>query len=159
MEPTIPLGSRVTAGTPAPRLGEVVVAHPPINYAVYKCGRRRHVISAGGAACDVSTRKEERDVYEIKRIVAGPGDEMYIREGHVYRKAKGTTRFVREHDPYIRSCSPHPDCNFPIPITIPLGQWFLMGDNRGESDDSRFWGPVPSSWIVGTVTAVHKPAF
>jgi signal peptidase I len=27
----------------------------------------------------------------------------------------------------------------------------MLGDNRGESDDSRFWGPVPSSWIVGKV--------
>ena len=33
-----------------------------------------------------------------------------------------------------------------------------MGDNRGESDDSRFWGPVPTAWIIGGVTEpIHRP--
>jgi signal peptidase I len=58
----------------------------------------------------------------------------------------------READSYIRPCSGVSECNFPVPITIPAGDWFLLGDNRGESDDSRFWGPVPTSWIVGVVT-------
>jgi signal peptidase I len=43
------------------------------------------------------------------------------------------------------------ECNFPTPIKIPTGDWFMLGDNRSESDDSRFWGPVPASWIVGVV--------
>jgi type IV secretory pathway protease TraF len=33
----------------------------------------------------------------------------------------------------------------------------MLGDNRGESDDSRFWGPIPASWIVGVVTACYTP--
>jgi type IV secretory pathway protease TraF len=35
--------------------------------------------------------------------------------------------------------------------------WFLAGDNRGESDDSRFWGPVPTDAIVGIVRFRHWP--
>jgi signal peptidase I len=31
------------------------------------------------------------------------------------------------------------------------GHWYLLGDNRGESNDSRFWGPLAASWIVGVV--------
>ncbi len=33
----------------------------------------------------------------------------------------------------------------------------MMGDNRGDSDDSRFWGPVPTSWIVGQAFATYWP--
>jgi signal peptidase I len=87
----------------------------------------------------------------IKRIVAGPGDEIYVRAGHVYRKASDTSRFVRERDPYVARCGGNAECNFPDPIKIPAGRSFLMGDNRGESDDSRFWGPIPTGWIVGVV--------
>jgi signal peptidase I len=43
-------------------------------------------------------------------------------------------------------------CEMPRPITVPDGTWFLAGDNRGASDDSRFWGPVPTAAIVGVVT-------
>jgi signal peptidase I len=38
-----------------------------------------------------------------------------------------------------------------MPIRVPAGEYYLLGDNRGVSDDSRYWGPVPSSWIIGTV--------
>jgi len=48
-------------------------------------------------------------------------------------------------------------CEMPRPITVPDGPWFLAGDNRGESDDSRFWGPVPTSAIVGIVRLRYWP--
>jgi len=117
-------------------------------------------VQPGGAACDAPFPKASTLEF-IKRIVAGPGDEIYIREGHVYRRPHGSSRFVREKDAYIRACDPNPDagCDFPRPIRIPAGHWFLMGDNRGESDDSRFSGPIPAAWIIGVVTAVQRPAF
>lgn len=40
------------------------------------------------------------------------------------------------------------------PTTIPAGQYFVMGDCRGDSDDSRYWGTVPTSNIIGKVSAV-----
>ena len=42
-------------------------------------------------------------------------------------------------------------------ITVPPDHYFMMGDNRGASDDSRFWGPVPSDWINGKAVAVYWP--
>jgi signal peptidase I len=40
---------------------------------------------------------------------------------------------------------------------VPRGMWFVMGDNRGDSDDSRFWGPIPASWIVGDALVTYWP--
>ena len=89
----------------------------------------------------------------IKRIVGGPGDVISIVEGHVIRNG------VHEKDSYIRPCavSGSPECNFPKSIRIPAGHWFMMGDNRGESDDSRFWGPVPTAWIIGGAFPTYWP--
>jgi signal peptidase I len=115
------------------------------------------VIRLGAAACAEPVPKQDSSVNFIKRVVAGPGDEIYIKEGHVYRKAAGKSQFVREKDSYIRACGESPECNFPKPIKIPPGHWFMMGDNRGESDDSRFWGPVPTGWVIGQAIATYWP--
>jgi signal peptidase I len=58
---------------------------------------------------------------------------------------------VRENEPYTEPCAGGLPCNFPKPIVVPPGDYFMLGDNRGESDDSRFWGPVPKRWIIGKV--------
>ena len=42
-------------------------------------------------------------------------------------------------------------------ITVPADHYFMMGDNRGASDDSRFWGPVPREWIIGGAFATYWP--
>jgi hypothetical protein len=56
---------------------------------------------------------------------------MYVEEGHVYRRAAGMSRFVREKDSYIKARGNSSECNFPTPIEIPPGHWFVMGDIAG----------------------------
>jgi signal peptidase I len=155
MEPTLAVGQRVLVNRldtrfKKPHVGEITVFHPPADATQQLCGSVPHVVKLGGAAC-AEPEPKKASVNFIKRIVAGPGDVISIVEGHVIRNG------VREKDSYIRECGSSPECNFPTPIKIPAGHWFMMGDNRGESDDSRFWGPVPESWIIGGAFATYWP--
>jgi signal peptidase I len=155
MEPTLKVGQRVLVNRigmhfGGPHVGEIVVFHPPKDAEQQVCGPSPHMVTPGGAACSVP-EPEEGNVNFIKRIVAGPGDTLYIKEGHAYRNGK------RENDSYINPCGGGSECNFPTPIKVPAGHWFMMGDNRGESDDSRFWGPVPTGWIIGGAFATYWP--
>ena len=63
--------------------------------------------------------------------------------------------FERRHRPLPRGDGE--GCDLPKPITIPPDHYFMMGDNRGESDDSRFWGPVPRDWIIGPAFFTYWP--
>jgi signal peptidase I len=162
MEPTLSIGQRVLVDRIGmhfgePHVGEIAVFHPPEGAEQEMCGSPSFRFKAGEGACDEPDARES-SVNFIKRIVAGPGDTIYISEGHVYRRPAGKSTFTRESDAYIRPCPDVPECvDFTKPITIPAGHWFMMGDNRGESDDSRFWGPVPKSWIIGDAFATYWP--
>lgn len=165
MEPTLLVGDRVIANRlgmeiNGPYVGEIAVFHPPAGAKNEQCGASpgSHV-TPGRAACDQTNTKTEPGIQFIKRVVAGPGDEIYISEGHVYRKPAGKSNFVREKDPYIAPCSNPVSfaCNFHTAIKIPAGHWFMMGDNRGGSDDSRYWGPVPTSWFIGGALMRYWP--
>jgi signal peptidase I len=154
MEPTLQIGARVVVEEGPLKVGEVVVFHPPEGAEQVLCGPTLHRVNLGsGQVCGQSAPNEDAAVRFVKRIVAGPGDELYVSAGHVYRKAAGASVFTKESDSFTSPCQPAslPECNLPTPIKIPAGDWFLMGDNRGHSDDSRFWGPIPAAWIVGVV--------
>ncbi len=156
MEPTLKVKQRVLVDRigmrfSEPHVGEIVVFHPPREAEHQICGPQPHMVTPGGAACAAPEPEQDSSVNFIKRIVAGPGDTIYIREGHVFRNGKP------ESDSYIRPCGGVAECNFPSPITIPAGHWFMMGDNRGASDDSRFWGPVPTGWIIGVAFFTYWP--
>lgn len=161
MEPTLEVGQRVLVNRlemdfGKPHVGEIAVFHPPSDAEQQQCGITPHSVTFGGAAC-AQPFPRSASVTFIKRIVAGPGDEIFVKEGHVYRKAAGKTQFLAEKDSYIKPCGSSLECNFPTPIKIPPGHWFMMGDNRGDSDDSRFWGPVPTGWIIGQAIATYWP--
>jgi signal peptidase I len=162
MEPTLKIGQRVLVNRIGmdfgkPHVGEIVVFHPPKGAEQQECGPSPHVVKLNGAACSTPIPSEDSGTNFIKRIVGAPGDEIYISEGHVFRKAGGKGGFVREKDSYIRACGSSQECNFPTAIKIPPGHWFMMGDNRGESDDSRFWGPVPTGWVIGGAVFTYWP--
>jgi signal peptidase I len=84
-------------------------------------------------------------------VVGVGGDRIAVRDGHVLRNG------VQESDPYIAACAGGEDCDLPRAITVPKGSVFVMGDNRGNSDDSRFWGPVPLGWVIGQAVSIYWP--
>src|ERR1700739_529995 len=83
----------------------------------------------------------------IKRLIGMPGDELEIREGVVSINGKQLS------EPY-RADPPNPTDNYG-PVTVPAGEYFMMGDNRDDSYDSRYWGFVPRDNIIGTPIVVY----
>lgn len=154
MVPTLEVDQRVLVNRIGnnfsdPEVGEVMVFHPP-----------QGANTGGGPQCGIPVAEKEicpkptsgkADVNFIKRVVAGPGDKIRIRRGHVILNGKPLD------EPYIRECGDPEACDYPTEITVPKDHWFMMGDNRGESDDSRFWGPVPRDWFIGGAFATYWP--
>ena len=83
--------------------------------------------------------------------MAVPGDSIAIRDGHAVVNGK-----VQE-EPFTAPCGSVGECSFPRPFKVPPDHFFMMGDNRGASDDSRFWGPVPKKWIIGQAFFTYWP--
>ncbi|MGI9183989.1 MAG: signal peptidase I [Solirubrobacteraceae bacterium] len=156
MQPTLHVGQRVLVnriGTrfSSPAVGDIIVFHPP---ATDTCLDPTQGETQTGtplpSACDTVQRQPSTVTY-IKRVVGLGGDRLSIRDGHVYRNG------VREADGYTTKCLGAAECDFPATITVPRGDYYMMGDNRPNSLDSRFWGPVPRAWIIGEAFMTYWP--
>jgi signal peptidase I len=110
-----------------PRRGEIIVFQVP-EIAKARCG-------AGGVF--------------VKRIIGLPGETLEERHGFVYINGK------KLDDPYIKP-GRRDFQNFRA-TTIEPGHYFMMGDNRASSCDSRVWGTVPRANIIGKVFAIYWP--
>lgn len=147
MLPTLPIGSRVAVEPGLqPKVGEMIVFHPPAGAtpATPVCG------SPGQGAgfpqpCGVAAPRSSRATF-IKRVVAGPGALVSIIAG------RAVVNGVTISQGFTGACDAA-DCNFPTPVRVPARHYYVLGDNRGASDDSRFWGPVPAASVVGVVVS------
>jgi signal peptidase I len=97
----------------------------------------------------------------IKRIIGLPGDVVSLKQGAVYINGR------RLAEPYVRLDKGQPEPTDPFsnglawslqtPYRVPAGDYFVMGDNRTDSGDSRDFGPVPRSAMVGRAFARYWP--
>jgi signal peptidase I len=151
MVPTLEVGQRVLVDRVSfrfgePERGDIVVFKPPAGADSNACG----VPPRSDRACSRPT-SDQSDTNFIKRVVAVGGDRLKIIGGSVYIDGK------RQREPYARLDSECGICNLEREITIPDGYYFMMGDNRGESADSREWGPIPKDWMIGQAFMTYWP--
>lgn len=132
MEPTLQVGDRILVdklafSASSLRDGDVVVfARPPGDVA---------------GVCEDPTAKDL-----VKRVVASPGQTIYSR---------GNTVYVDGRPQPERYLPPHTVLGKPVRRQrVPPGRYYVMGDNRSQSCDSRYWGTIRGSTIVGRVVAV-----
>lgn len=83
----------------------------------------------------------------VKRVIGMPGDTVEIKEGAVWINDQ------RQLEPYIlEPMNPYQHFG---PFQVPAKNYFVMGDNRNNSNDSRYWGFVPRSAIIGTPVLIY----
>ena len=123
------LVDKISYRTHSPREGDIVVFNRPSTWQI-------------------------SDKVLIKRVIGLPGDTVSLRDGHVFING------LELDEPYVnKACGAHPT----QPLTsvtswrVPGNDVFVMGDNRCQSDDSRQFGPVPESDIIGRAFAIIWP--
>jgi len=88
----------------------------------------------------------------VKRVIALPGQTIYSSGNNIYVDGKLLA------EPYLPSDDPLgmaiPDASRLHPFRVPAGDFYLLGDNRAISCDSRYWGPIKGSTIIGKVILV-----
>lgn len=134
---------------PAPHIhrGEIVVFHFPINPSMHL----------------------------VKRVIGVPGDRIKLRNGRVFINGRLLSELYamyipsapdsyRDNFPYLQSADPDVNSRWWIQmhnlidngeLIVPAGNYFVMGDNRNDSEDSRYWGFVPRAAIVGEPLLIY----
>lgn len=138
MEDTLAIGDRIFVnkfiyGTTVPFIGKTILS--------VRDPRRGDIV--------VFEYPLDRDKDFIKRVVGTPGDVVQIRNKQVFVNNAACEDGHEVHrDRGILPAGETPRDNFG-PVTVPPGAYFVMGDNRDNSYDSRFWGFVPRKKIKG----------
>ena len=162
MENTLRCGDRVLVNRfgyhfGKPHRGDVVVFHPPAG--IDERGRPDRDVIAGEGATPPRRKNGERDVIRanvnyIKRIVGTPGDRIEVRGHHAYINGK------KLDEPYLhplpKDASISSESEFQE-ITVPKNMYFMMGDHRDNSADSRVFGVVPREFIIGKAFMEYWP--
>ena len=154
MHPTLIEGDRIFVDRASrfkttPQRGDIMVFYPPseqLKNTPWKLFAR-----LTGFFC--------KDIAYIKRVVGMPGDKFELKSDE---NGKYTV-YINDkplNEPYILSPYDYPPCTEAMvcgPVKIPPKHYFMMGDNRGNSQDSRYWGFLPEDRFIGKAVFVFWP--
>lgn len=154
MKPTLIEGDRIFVERfsrfySEPKRGDIVVFYPPMEYlpedpiAIFE--------RLTGFFC--------KDIAYIKRVIGMPGDKIIIKSNEdgkysvfINDKPLNEKYILDEYD-YL-PCNSRMYCG---PMVVPEDSYFMMGDNRGNSQDSRFWGFLPKKRVIGRAVLLFWP--
>lgn len=154
MKPTLIEGDRIFVERysrfyKTPERGDIMVFYPP--FVELKNTPWKLFSRLTGFFC--------KDIAYIKRVIGMPGDKLEVK---IDEEGKGTV-YINDkplEEPYVRSVYDYSTCTDAMycgPFTIPEGEYFMMGDNRGNSQDSRYWGTLPQDRFVGRAIFLFWP--
>ncbi len=112
-------------------------------------------VERGDVAVFKFPEEPERDF--IKRVVGLPGETLELRRKRVYIDGEPLDEpYLAGRQPVLRPGAVAVERRDTFgPVTIPDGHYFMMGDNRDNSQDSRYWGPLPHAYLKGRAMVVY----
>lgn len=154
MKPTLVEGDRIVVErysrfNSTPKRGDIMVFYPPFEELQNTPGKLFARLT--GFFC--------KDIAYIKRVVGMPGDKYEIKSDE-YGKY---TVFINDkplNEPYIKSPYDYTPCTeamFCGPAIIPAKHYLMLGDNRGNSQDGRYWGLLPEDRFIGRAVFLFWP--
>ena len=153
MHPTLLEGDRIVVERfsrfyRTPERGDIMVFYPPFEHLK---NTPWHVFARlTGFFC--------KDVAFIKRVVGLPGENVKIKPD----KNGKSTVYINDkplEEPYVNSPYDYPQCSETVTceFDIPKDQYLMLGDNRGNSQDGRYWGLLPKERFIGRAVTIFWP--
>lgn len=154
MKPTLLEGDRIVVErysrfNSTPKRGDIMVFYPPFEELKNTPGKLFARLT--GFFC--------KDIAYIKRVVGMPGDKYEIKADE-YGKYTVYINDKPLNEPYIKSPYDYTPCTeamFCGPAVIPTKHYLMLGDNRGNSQDGRYWGLLPEDRFIGRAVFLFWP--